>query len=205
MPILNLVVSIPVFCDLKDYDDGGDLFFFHPIHQLIIAGYCVITYLLGVGDRHLDNLLMTKTGRLFHIDFGFILGRDPKLSKPPMKITREMVDAMGGMDSENFYKFCSFVRTAFLHLRRHANLILNLFSLMIDANVPDIALEPDKTVQKVQDKFKLELNDEQADHYITEQVEQSVRSIMPVVVDQLHKMAQVCSYFMETNFSFFFS
>ena len=32
---------------------------------------------------------------------------------------------------------------------RHANLILNLFSLMVDANVPDIALEPDKTVKKV--------------------------------------------------------
>ncbi|OTF77159.1 hypothetical protein BLA29_012433 [Euroglyphus maynei] len=136
---------------------------------------------------------MTKTGRLFHIDFGYILGRDPKLlgRPPPMKITREMVDAMGGMDSENFYKFCSFVRTAFLYLRRHANLILNLFSLMVDANVPGIVLEPDKTVQKVQDKFKLELNDEQADHYITEQVEQSVRSIMPVVVDQLHKVTQV--------------
>ncbi|KPM04142.1 phosphatidylinositol 3-kinase catalytic subunit type 3-like protein [Sarcoptes scabiei] len=155
------------------------------------AGYCVITYLLGVGDRHLDNLMLTKTGRLFHIDFGFILGRDPKVRPPPMKITREMVDAMGGMDSDNFSKFCSLVRTAFLHLRRHANLILNLFSLMIDANVPDIALEPDKCVQKVQDKFKLELDDEQADHYITEQVEYSVRSIMPVVVDQLHKMTQI--------------
>ncbi|XP_017488703.1 PREDICTED: phosphatidylinositol 3-kinase catalytic subunit type 3-like, partial [Rhagoletis zephyria] len=154
------------------------------------AGYCIITYLLGVGDRHLDNLMMTKTGRLFHIDFGFILGRDPKLRPPPMKITREMVDAMGGMSSENFARFCNLVRTAFLHLRRHANLILNLFSLMVDANVPDIALEPDKTVQKVQDKFKLELNDEQAVHHITEQVEQSVRSIMPVVVDQLHKMTQ---------------
>ena len=40
--------------------------------------------------------------------------------------------------------------TAFLYLRRHANLILNLFGLMVDANVPDIALEPDKTVKKVQ-------------------------------------------------------
>ena len=39
---------------------------------------------------------------------------------------------------------------AFLSLRRYANLILNLFSLMVDASVPDIALEPDKTVRKVQ-------------------------------------------------------
>lgn len=41
-----------------------------------------------------------------------------------------------------------------MYISRHANLMLNLFSLMVDATVPDIALEPDKAVKKVQDKLR---------------------------------------------------
>uniref|UniRef100_F7C203 Phosphatidylinositol 3-kinase catalytic subunit type 3 n=1 Tax=Equus caballus TaxID=9796 RepID=F7C203_HORSE len=154
------------------------------------AGYCVITYILGVGDRHLDNLLLTKTGKLFHIDFGYILGRDPKPLPPPMKLNKEMVEGMGGTQSEQYQEFRKQCYTAFLHLRRYSNLILNLFSLMVDANIPDIALEPDKTVKKVQDKFRLDLSDEEAVHYMQSLIDESVHALFAAVVEQIHKFAQ---------------
>ncbi|KAL4713776.1 hypothetical protein ACJJTC_012293 [Scirpophaga incertulas] len=154
------------------------------------AGYCVITYLLGVGDRHLDNLLLTRGGALFHIDFGYILGRDPKPLPPPMKLSKEMVEAMGGVGSDLYHEFRKQCYTAFLHLRRHANLMLNLFSLMVDASVPDIALEPDKAVKKVQDKLRLDLGDEEAVHYLQNLLDMSVTAVMAVLVEQFHKFAQ---------------
>ncbi len=154
------------------------------------AGYCVITFILGVGDRHLDNLLIARSGNLFHIDFGYILGRDPKVLPPPMKLSKEMIDAFGGTSSEHYQAFKKECYTAYLSLRRYANLILNLFSLMVDASVPDIALEPDKTVKKVQEKFRLDLNDEEAVHYMQSVIEISAMAVMPAIVDRMHKLAQ---------------
>ena len=58
------------------------------------AGYSVITHVLGIGDRHLDNLMIHESGRLFHIDFAFMFGRDPKPFAPPIKLTTEMLEIL---------------------------------------------------------------------------------------------------------------
>src|ERR1700712_574891 len=83
------------------------------------------------------------------VDFSYILGRDPKPFPPPVKVCREMVDAMGGPSSPHYTRFKSLCYTAFIGLRKNASLILNLVALMVDANIQDIRLEPDKAVSKV--------------------------------------------------------
>ncbi|RHZ89967.1 hypothetical protein Glove_9g253 [Diversispora epigaea] len=154
------------------------------------AGYCVITYLLGVGDRHLDNLLLSPDGNLFHVDFGYILGRDPKPFPPPMKLCKEMVEAMGGANSIHYQRFKNYCYIAFNILRKSANLILNLFALMVHANVHDIKIEPDKAVWKVQEKFRLDLTEEEAIKYFQNLINDSVSALFPQVIETIHKFAQ---------------
>ncbi|KAK1596898.1 phosphatidylinositol 3 [Colletotrichum navitas] len=154
------------------------------------AGYCVITYILGVGDRHLDNLLLAPDGHFFHADFGFILGRDPKPFAPVMKLSKEMVDCMGGVNSEHFKQFKQYCFLAYTALRKSSNLILNLFSLMVDANIPDIRLEPDKAVLKVRERFHLELTEEESMLFFERIIEDTLGAIAPVVIDKLHELVQ---------------
>ena len=154
------------------------------------AGYCVITYLLGVGDRHLDNLLLAPDGHFFHADFGYILGRDPKPFAPLMKLSPLMVEAFGGTSHTNFSLFKQLSFTAYTTLRKSSNLILNLFSLMREANIQDIKAEPDKSVEKVRERFHLEMSEEEVVRWWGGLVEDSLGGLGGVVIDVVHNMMQ---------------
>ncbi|KAL0954695.1 hypothetical protein HGRIS_003644 [Hohenbuehelia grisea] len=150
------------------------------------AGYCVVTYLLGVGDRHLDNILLTADGHFFHVDFGYILGRDPKPFPPPVKVCKEMVDGMGGAQSPHYARFKNFCFTAFTILRKSANLILNLVALMVDANIPDIKHRD--VHEQIQEKFRLDLTEEEAIEHFEALLNET--SYLTVVLDRIHDLAQ---------------
>jgi len=151
------------------------------------AGYCVITYLLGIGDRHLDNLLLTEGGNLFHIDFGYILGNDPKPFPPPMKLCKEMVEGMGGADSKYYAQFQQHCYEAYNNLRKSANLIINLFSLMVHANIPNVNAE--KSILKVQNNFRLELSDTEAAQAFQALINESVSALFPYLTETIHRWA----------------
>lgn len=160
------------------------------------AGYCVITYILGVGDRHLDNLLLSSNGNFFHIDFGFILGRDPKPFAPLIKLCKEMVEGLGGTTSPQYAQFKQYCFTAFTTLRKSSPLVLNLFSLMVQSSVQDVRMVEEQmgglggAVGKVRERFHLDVSEEEAVRLLDQVLADSVNAVFGVVIDRLHELVQ---------------
>ena len=154
------------------------------------AGYCVITYILGIGDRHQDNIMIKPTGELFHIDFGYIFGCDPKPWPSPMRITTQMVDGMGGRDGDGFRRFMSACCQAYKVLRTNATLILTLLRLMGDAGIESMRDNPTAVCAEVQQKLRLDLTDDgRAEAHLAEIVRVSADAKMPAVMDFFHDFA----------------
>ncbi|NXC85686.1 PK3CD kinase, partial [Cercotrichas coryphoeus] len=135
---------------------------------LSCAGYCVATYVLGIGDRHSDNIMVRETGQLFHIDFGHFLGN----FKTKFGINRERVPFILTYDfvhviqqgktnnNEKFERFRGYCERAYMILRRHGLLFLHLFALMKAAGLPELSCSKD--IQYLKDSLALGKTDEEA-------------------------------------------
>jgi len=92
------------------------------------AGACLLAFILGLRDRHLQNILVQSNGVLTHIDFGYILGKDPKYLNTKMRITNGMIDAMGGRMSEGYQRFVELISESYSKIRLHSSLFFHLLS-----------------------------------------------------------------------------
>ncbi|KAF5400580.1 Phosphatidylinositol 3-kinase catalytic subunit type [Paragonimus heterotremus] len=154
------------------------------------AGYCVITYLLGVGDRHMENLLLTNDGRLFHIDFSFIFGNDPKPMATEVRLTRSMIEAMGGANTSQFSEFWKITFTAFLVLRRHANLFLTLFSLVSNMDVRSTSRDQSSACEFLKERFCINQTEERAVNRLASRMTESIKAIVPDIMERIHVLLQ---------------
>merc|ERR1712183_353072 len=70
----------------------------------------MIGYILGLGDRHLQNILIDKiTAEVIHIDLGIAFEQGKILPTPetiPFRLTRDIVDGFGPAGGEGVFRRC---------------------------------------------------------------------------------------------------
>lgn len=97
-----------------------------------IAASSIVGYIMGLGDRHCNNILLDKqTGEPIHIDLGVAFDQGKQLPIPetvPFRLTRDIVDGFGITGTRGvFSKACE---QTFRILRDHREHILAILDVL---------------------------------------------------------------------------
>ncbi|EGG20817.1 hypothetical protein DFA_00682 [Cavenderia fasciculata] len=152
------------------------------------AGCCVYTFILGIGDRHNDNIMLTKAGHLFHIDFGRFLGnvqtwQGIKRERAPF-VFPPSFNLIIGEHYKHFEELCG---RAYNIIRKKAHIFLNLFLMMVSTGMPELNHQDD--ILYLRDSLALELTSDQAYEKFSQMIEQSLGSKTTGVNFAVHLLA----------------
>ncbi|KAI5893599.1 uncharacterized protein SCHCODRAFT_02730130 [Schizophyllum commune H4-8] len=104
----------------------------------------MVGYILGLGDRHLENILLDiNTGQAIHVDFNCLFEKGKALTVPelvPFRLTQNIVDAMGVTGVEGFYRISCEVTMKIL--RNNKDSIMSVLDAFI--HDPLVEWEEDK-------------------------------------------------------------
>jgi ataxia telangiectasia mutated family protein len=97
-----------------------------------IATTSIVGHILGLGDRHCNNILLDKeTGEPIHIDLGVAFDQGKRLPIPetvPFRLTRDIVDGFGVNGTNGI--FTTSCQRTFEVLRRNSDHILSILDVL---------------------------------------------------------------------------
>jgi phosphatidylinositol-4,5-bisphosphate 3-kinase len=153
------------------------------------AGYCVATYVLGIGDRHNGNIMLTNNGHLFHIDFGHFLGNFKskfgiKRERSGFVLTQEMAYVMDGKDGYRFQIFKDYCCKAFNYVRKQGKRLINLFLLMISAGMPELKNRDD--IKYLREMLSMRLTEKEASSKFIAEIENALNNYFRSIDNAIH-------------------
>lgn len=138
--------------------------------------------------------MITEDGKLFHIDFGFVFGREPNSLKERLsskiRINKEMVKPMGGIKGANFTKFEDKFVESFLYLRNKVSYLMNLLYLMINAELTDLSNHDHlRILSELYERFMPELDNQETTQQLKDLLQECIESRGVEVLEDFHKYA----------------
>lgn len=123
----------------------------------------IVGYIIGLGDRHCENVLFfKKNGASLHIDFDCLFDKGETLPTPeivPFRLTQNMVDAMGITGIEGLFRITCEV-TGVLVRENEASLMNILETLLYDPLLDwKTQNKPQEHLKKVRNKIRGLLDD----------------------------------------------
>jgi len=147
-----------------------------------------ISYIIGLGDRHLDNIMINKKGQLFHIDYGYIMENPLATSlfdAPEIKVTNEIIDFLGGVHSMYYDEFKNLFIKIYNIFRANRNILYIYFKFICDEGFLNWTIVENKLNSKLMNGMKCK----DIEITLINEIE-SANSITNMFVDMCHSYKQ---------------
>ncbi|XP_063613901.1 phosphatidylinositol 4-kinase beta-like isoform X1 [Penaeus indicus] len=150
------------------------------------AAYCLICYIIQVKDRHNGNILLDNEGHIIHIDFGFMLSSSPRnlgFESSPFKLTQELVEVMGGENSDMFAYFKILLLKGLLAARKHSEKIISLVEIMSSGSKLACFRAGASVLPALKNRFHVNMTEEQIQAHLDSLVYNAINSITTRLYD----------------------